>query len=89
MNIVDDLRTKLAKSFILGTDMDGYEHHYWRPADTVVVFDETGVHHREYLDGRVLEDWLHFVDERRGWALLGPHAQTGIAYDTQRKQKRG
>lgn len=74
------------QSFTVGTDTEGYDHHYWRPADAVVVYDETGVDHVEYLYGRLLAEWVVYVDEKRGWETPGQMANAGIAADKRRKE---
>lgn len=86
-SLVASLTNRLARSFTIGTDEEGYRHHYYAPADTVVVWDADGVDHRERLDGDLLETWVAFVHARRGWATKGPHARNGIAHDRQRKQE--
>lgn len=84
-SIVDMIVDSFASSFTVGTDADGYDHHYYRPADAVVVYDEGGVSHYKYLDGRKLDDWIAFVRERRGWECKGPHAPLGVQEDRRRK----
>jgi hypothetical protein len=79
------LADQLARSFTIGTDDEGFDHHYYRPADTVVVFDEDGVDHRQHLDGATVEEWVDHVDDKRGWMIPGPHASNGIRVDKQRK----
>lgn len=85
--LVQTLADKVSRSFTIGTDREGYRHHYYRPADTVVVYDADGVDHRERLEGAPVEHWVAFVEDRRGWASYGPHAALGIAADTGRKEE--
>jgi len=85
-NLGDTLVDGLARSFTIGTDADGYDHHYFRPADAVVVYDDTGVDHYENLDGALILDWVSHVKDRRGWSSKGPHAVHGVAVDRQRKE---
>jgi len=82
---IDSMADRIARSFTVGTDEDGYDHHYYRPADAVVVFDGRELDHVEHLDGRLLKEWIAFVDGRRGWLTPGPHAQLGVARDHERK----
>lgn len=72
-------------SATIGTDADGYDHHYWRNADAVVVYDESGVDHVEYLNGRLLADWAAYVDDERGWAHEGQFGAICIRADRRRK----
>jgi len=85
-NLGDTLVDGLARSFTIGTDADGYNHHYFRPADAVVVYDDTGVDHYQNLDGAPILDWVSHVKDRRGWSSKGPHAVLGVAVDRQRKE---
>lgn len=75
------------ESATLGTDADGQDHHYWRGADCVVVYDDQGVDHVEHLDGRVLDDWVSYVAQERGWATVGQLA--GLLVDADRRRKEG
>ena len=75
----------IGRSFTIGTDHEDHDHHYYRPADTVVVYTADEIDHVECLDGRRLTTWVHFVAHRRGWASMGQLAQLGIAADTNRK----
>jgi len=81
----EQLSDQLARSFTLGTDADGYDHHYYRPADAVVVFDGRELDRVEYLDGATLKKWVRFVAQGRGWDCKGPHADHGVAVDLERK----
>lgn len=57
----------LARSFTIGTDADGNDHHYYRAADAVVVYDGRTLDHVEYLDGHDVGAWVDYVADRRGW----------------------
>ena len=83
--IFGQLTNALARSFTIGIDATGRRHHYYAPADTVVVFDENGVDHREHLDGRTIRQWYSYVAQSRGWESRGPHAALGERVDAQRK----
>lgn len=85
-SLADRFSQQLARSFTLGTDGDGYQHHYYRPADTVVVYNDTGVDHYRHLDGRPLTEWRAYVAETRGWTSMGPYAKAGIELDRERKE---
>jgi len=84
--LADRFADQLARSFTLGVDADGYTHHYYRPADTVVVFDDQGVDHYRHLEGRPLTEWRAYIDEERGWKRMGPYAKLGIELDRERKE---
>jgi len=73
------------ESATLGTDADGYDHHYWLGADCVVVYDSEGVDHVEHLDGRVLDDWVSYVAQERGWDTIGQLADLLVEADRRRK----
>ncbi|GGO03762.1 hypothetical protein [Haloarcula pellucida] len=73
-------------SATLGADGEGYEHHYIRSADAVVVIDGDDVDHVEYLDGRRLETWRDFVDQERGWTSTGQLAGAVLEADQRRKE---
>jgi len=77
---------KQINSAEVGVDQDGFHHHYWRGADTLVVYDDSGVDHVEYLEGRLLADWVEFVDGERGWEQKGAFASALIKADTWRKE---
>lgn len=88
-SLANHLTAQIARSFTLGTDLAGYDHHYFRPADAVVVYDRdpdtNQIDHVEHLDGEPLDDWHAFIARERGWATLGPHASTGLEHDAARK----
>ena len=83
--IFGQLTTALARSFTIGIDATGRRHHYYAPADVVVVFDEDGVDEWQYLDGRTIRQWYSYVAQSRGWESRGPHAALGERVDAQRK----
>jgi hypothetical protein len=88
-SLADRLAADLTRSFTVGTDGDGMTHHYYRPADTVVVYDpdgDTGVDHHHYLDGTPLDEWVRYVATQRGWQTTGHHAAHGIREDSRRKE---
>jgi hypothetical protein len=70
----------------VGVDREGLHHHYWRGADAIVVYDDSGVDRVEYLDGRRIEEWVKFVDQERGWAHPGQLASALIEADKWRKK---
>ncbi|GGN84444.1 hypothetical protein [Haloarcula pellucida] len=73
-------------SATLGTDDEGYEHHYIRSADAVVVIDGDDVDYVEYLDGRRLDEWRRYVDQERGWSSPGQLAGAILEADQRRKE---
>lgn len=83
--LTNSLARQVARSFTLGVDADGYEHHYWAGADAVVVYDEDGVDRVEHLDGRPVRDWKNYVAGERGWTSSGPFATLAMKYDAARK----
>lgn len=84
--VVDTLAASIARSFTLGVDGDGFDHHYYQPADSVVVYDGRELDRVVYLDGRPLEEYVQFVAaSERGWARLGQFASLGISVDAARK----
>jgi hypothetical protein len=80
---------KQINSAKLGVDGDGFRHHYWRGADTVVAYDENGVDHVEPLNGSLLATWVKFVEEKRGWKQKGTFADPLIEADRWRKEQSG
>jgi hypothetical protein len=70
----------------IGVDDDGLHHHYWRGADAIVVYDESGVDRVEYLDGRLIEEWVKFVHQERGWKFPKQCANALIKADKWRKE---
>lgn len=64
----DDPRpgTLASDEFFLGVDGEGEEHYFSRIYWTVWVFDGDELVRRQDVRER-LEDWVKFVDERRGW----------------------
>ena len=84
--LFDDVVEQIAESFTVGTDREGYTHHFYAPADVVVVYDESGVGYWEHLDGSLLDSWVSYVEEKRGWLSFGPFADLGIEADRRRKE---
>lgn len=78
---------QLSRSFTIGTDGEGYDHHYWLGADAVVVYKqgEREVDRVEYLDGALLKEWVAYIDGRRGWVSKGQLASVGVTADYERK----
>ena len=87
-SLASHLTDALARSFTLGVDATGSTHHYYRPADAVVVFNGRTLDHYQPLDGRPLRDWREFVAQDRGWASTGQLAQLGLQVDAERKEGR-
>lgn len=85
-SMADDLASQIANSFTAGTDSEGYTHHYYAPADMVVVYDEDGVDAAQHLDGETLETWVGFIEQERGWLSMGQFAALGIDRDAERKE---
>ncbi|SEP25264.1 hypothetical protein SAMN04487948_12714 [Halogranum amylolyticum] len=85
-SLASHLTTALAHSFTLGVDATGSTHHYYRPADAVVIFDGRTLDHYQPLDGRPLRDWREFVAQERGWDSTGQLAQLGLQVDAERKE---
>ncbi|MBC9986794.1 hypothetical protein E4P24_10525 [Haloferax sp. AS1] len=86
VSLAEQLNNALARSFTLGIDAEGFTHHYFRPADAVVVFDGRTLDHYETLDGRPLREWKAFVSQKRGWDSMGQLAHLGLRVDTERKE---
>ena len=84
---VDDMVDALARSFTLGVDSKRRTHHYYRPADSVVVFTEAGVEHRQYLGNDSLGGWIGFVASDCGWRCRGQ--LTGLADHVDAERGRG
>jgi hypothetical protein len=85
-SLASHLTDALARSFTLGVDATGSTHHYYRPADAVIVFDGRTLDHYQPLDGRPLREWRQFVAEERGWDSTGQLARVGLQVDTERKE---
>jgi hypothetical protein len=85
-SLADHLTSALTNSFTLGTDCTGSTHHYYRPADTIIVFDGRELDHYQLLNGRPLKEWRTFVAHERGWVSFGPLAQLGLQMDAKRKE---
>jgi hypothetical protein len=77
--IVSQLVDGIARSFTIGTDAEGRSHHYYRPADAVVVYHGRDLERVEFLNGRDVREWVAFVETRRGWESKGQLAAIGIA----------
>ena len=86
-SLADDVTRALARSFTLGVDSEGRTHHYYRPADTVVVFTESSVEYRQYLGGRSLGEWTGFVAADCGWRHRGRLAGLADHVDAEREQE--
>ncbi|WP_083851154.1 hypothetical protein [Halogranum rubrum] len=85
-SLASHLTDALAHSFTLGVDATGSTHHYYRPADAVVVFDGLELDHYQPLDGRPLAEWQAFVARDRGWDSTGQLARVGLQHDSERKE---
>ena len=62
-------RTAVRPRYVsLGVDADG-SHHVYRTVDESihVVHCERGREHVEHIARRPVDEWMVFVDERRGW----------------------
>ncbi|WEL30208.1 hypothetical protein [Haloferax volcanii] len=86
VSLAEQLIDALARSFTLGIDTEGFTHHYFRPADAVVVFDGRTLDHYQSLDGRPLREWNAFVSQKRGWDSMGQLAPIGLQVDSERKE---
>ena len=86
--LADDVTRALARSFTLGVDGKGRTHHYYRPADTVVVFTEAGVEHRQYLGDDSLGKWMGFVAADCGWRRRGRLVGLADTVDAERERGR-
>ncbi|REA00160.1 hypothetical protein DEQ92_20705 [Haloferax sp. Atlit-6N] len=86
VSLAEQLTNALARSFTLGIDTEGFTHHYFRPADAVVVFAGRTLDHYQPLDGRPLREWKAFVSQKRGWASMGQLAPIGLQVDTEWKE---
>ncbi|MDS0295353.1 hypothetical protein [Halogeometricum luteum] len=86
VSIAGSLADAIACSFTLGTDAEGYSHHYYRPADAVVVYDGRDLEHYQSLAGRSLQEWYEFVEVKRGWASEGPLAALGLRMNAERTE---
>lgn len=78
----DNMRTQDGTAFVthsvtLGVDAEGYTHHYYKPSETVVRYDDTGVERRVDVSGRTLAEYMEFVAQV-GWRVRGPHAQFAV-----------
>jgi hypothetical protein len=76
------------KSCTVGIDNEGKEHVWHRGSNSVVVADEDGVEHRQYLGDQTLANWMTYVEQRRGWCRTGPFAAAARRADLQRKGAR-
>ncbi|SEP19411.1 hypothetical protein SAMN04487948_12016 [Halogranum amylolyticum] len=85
-SVASHLTDALARSFTLGVDATGSTHHYYRPADAVVVFEGRTLDHYQPLDGRPLAEWQAFVAQERGWDSTGQLAHLGLQVDAERKE---
>jgi hypothetical protein len=54
----------------LGVDSEGATHHYSRIAGTVAVVETDGGVHRTDLEEQLLETWIDYVADERGWETL-------------------
>ncbi len=81
-----EIADALANSFTIGVDKQGHIHHYYRPADSVIVYDATDVRFRQHLNGRTVREWRTFVAKDRGWKHTGQLAHIGEIVDTRRKE---
>ena len=88
VSLASQLTNAIARSFTIGVDATGSTHHYYRPADAVVVFNGRDLDHYQSLDGHPLVEWRRFVAQERGWTSMGQLAEIGLQHDSQRKETR-
>jgi hypothetical protein len=63
-----DSRTGYRPTYItLGTDAEDRSHVYRTPDETVHVVADGDRVHVEALEGRSVDEWMAYVDERVGW----------------------
>jgi len=63
-----DSRTGYRPTYILlGRDAADRSHVYRTGDETVHVITDTERVHVERLDGRSVDEWMHYVDARVGW----------------------
>ena len=86
VSLASQLTNAIGRSFTLGVDGAGYTHHYYRPADAVVVFNSRELDHYQPLAGRTLDSWKQFVAQERGWTSFGQLAPIGLNVDSERKE---
>ena len=85
-SVATSLTESLSRSLTVGVDAESDRHHYYRPANTVIVFDKSGIKHRQYLGEHTLAEWRQFVEQKRGWESIGQPTQIGEAIDQRSKQ---
>ena len=85
-SIATRLTEIFSRSLTVGVDAEDDRHHYYRPANTVVVFDESGTKHRQYLGEHMLAEWRQFVEQKRGWQPIGQLTPHGEAIHQRSKQ---
>ncbi|WP_224337871.1 hypothetical protein [Haloprofundus halobius] len=86
VSLINHFTRTLAKSFTLGVDEEGYTHHYYQPADAVVVHHGRKLDHYQPLNGRLLSHWQQYVAQKRGWESMGQLAHTGLRVDARQKE---
>lgn len=64
------MRQDRTRCRILGIDVEGYEHVHDQDSNRIVVLDDTGILVQYNLDAleQDASDWMHYVDDRVGWA---------------------
>lgn len=52
---------------LVGRDRSGADHLYRTTDETIIVIADAQRTHVQPLWGRSVDDWLQYVDDRRGW----------------------
>jgi hypothetical protein len=69
------------QSFIIGYDDEGYTHHYYAAADTVVVYANRELDDRVHLDGATVRSYVEFVTQFRSWRRMGQFYGLAMHYE--------
>jgi len=56
-----------AKYIFVGIDKAGGHHIYRTSDETVMVIEGTTIAYKHDLDGRSINEWLDYVEGKRGW----------------------
>jgi hypothetical protein len=56
----------VSDAFLVGVDAQGREHYHSRIRNAVTVLDGDEHVHTESLDGRVLSEWMAFIEQECG-----------------------
>jgi hypothetical protein len=80
-SVIKSIPEQTYQSFTIGTDAEGYDHHYYHPARTVVVYDGRDLDDVIYLGESTVRRYEEWVTNFRSWARKGQFRDMALHYE--------